>query len=193
MSSSVPGPPQRYKQWVRYLRDMIPGDIRVSGYADSDDANKIDIFTSSNADGVVAATVGLMDHDQSPDPAVAIHTELVLDARGQQPKLCNVLSTIAFFVIKNGWKLAPGVVFEDMIERYEPSLDIKHVMFIAPFQWETGMTRVELERQVIHPLLAVPITERERQFVADHGDDALMKIWESANTDVLDWTRRSAV
>jgi hypothetical protein len=189
----MPGPPQRYKQWVHYLRGMIPGDIRVMSYADSREMDKIDIFTSANADGVVAATVGLMDYDQGHNPAVAIYTELLLDARGQQTKLCDVLSTIAFFVTKNGWKPAPGVIFTEMIECYEPSLDIKHVMFIAPFQWKTAMTKVELEGKVIHPLLAVPITESERRFVNDQGDEPLMRLWKSANTDVLDWTRRSAV
>ena len=138
----MPGPPQRYKQWVHHLKDKIPGDIRVGGYADDTGTTKIDIFTSTNGEGSVAATVGLMDHDVSRNPAMKIHTELLLDARGRQRKLENVLSTIAFFVIKNGWKPAPGVVFEEMISRYEPSLDLKHVMFVTPFQWEDAMTSV---------------------------------------------------
>ena len=76
-----------------------------------------------------------------------------------------------------------------MVSMYAPDLDVKHVLFVPPFQWGEGMSRVTLGDRTIYPLLAVPITDGELQFVKDCGADALTSLWERRHTDVLDWSR----
>ena len=187
------GPPASHKEWVRYFADVVPGELRVTKYYDEDESHLIPIATSSQHDGLVAATVGLMDVDQSQNPDVTIPAEVVMDARGDAEELENVLSTIAFYIIKDGWRIRPGAVFEQLVEMYCPDLAVPHIYFTAPFQWGERMTRVELSDRVVYPLLAVPISEPELKLLKQEGDEALEAVWESAGTDVLSWTRGSAV
>jgi hypothetical protein len=163
--------------------------LRVESYYDEGNLHSIDIFTSRNDTGVVAATIGLMDINQSRRPGVDLCAELLVDVRGGNQYLCNILSSIGFFIIKDGWKVAPGVVFEKMISMYMSNSLMKHVMFMPAYQWDEGMIRVYVGSKMIYPLLCVPITEEERKYVVERGADALKERWVDAGTDVLDWKR----
>jgi len=70
--------------------------------------------------------------------------------------------------------------------------EVKHLLFVAPSQWE-GMTAVALGNITVHPLLAVPITEGELTYVRKNGADALETLWEDSGCDVLDLRRNGAV
>jgi hypothetical protein len=75
---------------------------------------------------------------------------------------------------------------------YSPDLEVKHIMFVSPFQWEEGMTKINLSTKTIYPLLAVPITQREYEFIKNNSAEALEELWVSKNTDVLNWQRSNA-
>jgi hypothetical protein len=183
-------PPAAHVQWVKHLRDKVPGDpVRVFRHYDEGERNAIHIFTSENEEGVVAATVGLMDFDQQRGSGPPIGTEILLNGRGRPPCIANIAATIAFFIMKDGWKVAPNVTFADLVSMYAPDLKVKHVLFVPPFQWDEGMSRVALGDRTIYPLLAVPITDGELEFVKNCGADALTGLWERRHTDVLDWYR----
>lgn len=186
-------PPEAHKAWARHFRSLVPGDVAVARFRDEDETHAIDIVTSTQPDGLVAATIGLMEHDQAAATGTPVRTELIMDSRGEVPELQNILATTAFFVMKDGWRIRPGIVFERMVEMYRPDLDLPHVYFTAPFQWDGAMTSVELPTRTIHPMLAVPISTSESRMVAEAGGEALESRWESAGTDVLDWKRSSAV
>lgn len=174
------------------MRSLLGGNCAVTAYLDAAEQNKVHIFTSANAEGVVAATVGLMEVDQSRNPAVRIPTEIIMDQRGHDPRIANILSSIAFQVMKDGWKVAPGVVFERMVEMYIPDTGLPHVMFTAPFQWE-GMSKVRLADRAIYPLVAVPVSEAESRVAASNAGRDLESLWTRQSVDVLDWGRQSAV
>jgi antitoxin YqcF len=95
-------PPAAHVQWVKHLRGKVPGDVRVFRHYDEGERNAIHIFTSENDEGVVAATVGLMDFDQSRGGGPPLATEILLDGRGRPPHIANIAATIAFFVMKDG-------------------------------------------------------------------------------------------
>jgi len=171
---------------------MVPGQAAVNRYYDEDESHHLDIFTSANEEGIVAATIGLMDYDRSRRPGVPVYIEILLDKRGHAGPLANIASTMGFFIMKDGWKPAPGVVFETMVEMYLPQSALKHVVFVPPFQWREGMSRVTLGEKVIHPLLAVPISEAESALIADKGMEALEAKWLRQKCDVLDWGRSGA-
>jgi len=82
-----------------------------------------------------------MEYDQGRQPGPPLRTEILLDARKRACDVANVAATIAFFIMKDGWEVAPGVTFARIVEMYAPDLRVKHILFVAPFQWDRGMTR----------------------------------------------------
>jgi antitoxin YqcF len=186
---------EEYKEYSSYISDQIGGDdIDVVCYDDESGENEIDIYTNKSEDGTVASTIGLMEIDQSVDPKMKIYAEILMDDQDSNEFLSSILSTIAFFIMKEKWKIAPGVILKNVIEMYIPDLNVKHVMFIAPFQWDDDMLEVHLStKKIVYPLLAVPITERESKFVIENGSEALEKIWIEKDCDILNWKRKEVL
>jgi hypothetical protein len=135
----------------------------------------------------------VMDYSQRRTGLPPLYTEILLDGRGRLSYLANVVATIGLYIIKDGWSVAPGGTFADMVSMYAPELNVKHILFVPPYQWEDRMTKVELSDRTIYPLLAVPITEEELDLVRSSGADELQELWERSLTDVLDWTREGVV
>ena len=185
-------PPEAHKLWARHLRSMVPGNISVDRWYDEGEQNHIDLFSSQSSEGLVLGTIGLMDVVLSSKEGKELRTELLMDVRGDHPEIANVLSMIAFYVLKDGWRPGPGVVFEQLVELNIPGIHLKHVFFVPPFQWPGGMSAVELGEITIYPLLAVPITDGELDFVGRHGPEALEHLWEETHCDVLDLGRAGA-
>jgi antitoxin YqcF len=183
-------PPAAHIEWAKYLREKVPGDVvHIARHYDEGERNVIAIFTSENAAGIVAATVGVMDYDQARQGKPPLATEILFDARGRPASIANIAATIGFYIIKDGWRVAPGVTFAEMVSMYEPGLRVRHVVFVPPFQWDEGMTRVALSDRTVYPLLAVPITDGELRLVQEQGANELQERWERFSTDVLDWSR----
>jgi len=121
-----------------------------------------------------------------------INSEIILDKRGYDERVPNVLSTIAFYIIKNGWRIAPGAVFKDMMRMYFPEISLPHIYFTAPFQWST-MSKVDLPGETIYPLVAIPISEEESKIAGENDGRVLEKIWAKEQIDVLNWNREYVV
>jgi hypothetical protein len=132
-----------------------------------------------------------MEFDQSRNADLNVYTELLLDHRGPNDLIGNVLSTIGFYVMKDGWKIAPGVVFEEMISMYIPDSPTRHVVFLPPFQWGSEMACIQLASKTVFPLLAIPITQSEMEMIYRDGSDVLENRWVETDCDVLDWSRAS--
>lgn len=184
-------PSKNQKAWAEYLRDQIRDDVCVTKYYDEDESHSIAVFFSKQNGGVVASNIGLMDWDQSCRPAMSIPCEVLMDDREDTPEIGNIISTMAFYVMKDGWKLSPGAVFEDLISMYLRSPKLPHLYFTTPFQWGKEMVRVNLSETTIFPLLAVPISDAESIFVKQSGGEELESLWEAHGVDVLDWKRSS--
>jgi antitoxin YqcF len=186
-------PTRDHKAWGKHLQELLDGDMVVNEYWDANEEHSIPVLESRNDEGVVAATIGLMEINQVDDQKKPIFTELLMDARGQDFPVAEMVSTLAFFIIKDGWRVAPGVTFGNIMDMYDLKLKVKHILFVPPFQWEDEMSKVKLKGKTIYPLLAVPITDKELKLVKDQGEMALVDIWERDEVDVLDWERKSAV
>lgn len=186
-------PTKRNINWARYLRDVVPGDVSVTAFYDDDGANKIDMFSSCSDGGVVGATLGLASIAPQERGEDEIPTEILIDSRKGEGIELNVLATAAFYVIKDGWKLAPGVVFENLVSMYVGDLNVKHLFFVAPFQWDDKMSKVSIDGDTTYPLLAVHITVSERDHVLEFGPDSLEQLWEDQQFDVLDFRRESVI
>lgn len=184
--------PNIHKLWAQHLRAAVGGKCAVTSYLDEPEENHIHIFSSQNSKGIVAATLGLMGINQSQEFGKEIYSEVIMDQRGYDERIGNILSTIAFYVIKDGWKIAPGVIFESMVEMFVPNTELPHVMFASPFRWDRK-TGILLGERTVYPLVAVPISKAESEIAAKNQGRDLEELWERQSIDVLDWERRSAV
>jgi hypothetical protein len=185
--------PADRQHWYEHLCRFGGADASVHAYADRDGAHGVEVFRVVSDGGTLLATIGLMDIDQSPHRTANVFSEILMDSRGQDDRLGNVLAGIGLHVLKHGVRIAPGVVFERSIDVYMPKHPLPHAMLVAPFQWKEGMTKVQLAGKTIYPLVAVPISDAERALAAEQSARALEQLWESRRVDVLDWGRASAV
>ena len=185
-------PTQAHKDWANYLRDQVGGKASIAMYYDEDRTTQIPIFSGETEGGVVAATIGLMDYEQSKNPSVRLRTEILIDSHKYDARIFNVLSTVAFYVMKNNWRVRPGVIFEDMLSMYFPNTMLRHIYFTTPFQW-SGISKVKVADDVIYPLLAIPVSEAEADLASTNDGRELESLWLENETQVLDWSRKSSI
>lgn len=185
-------PSDSQKAWAVRLRELVGGEASVQVYYDESEEISLPIFLSTNDEGVLCATVGLMEIDQSQNPDVKIHTEIILDKRGNDERVPYFVSTVAFHITKYGWKVAPGVVFKDIVKIHFPEIKLPHLYFTAPFQWDT-MSKVELPERAIYPLVAIPISEEEYKIACEDYGEALEEVWAKEQVDVLNWNREGVL
>ena len=105
----------------------------------------------------------------------------------------GLLSTVAFFVKKDHWLCAPGVVFPGLIPEYRPGLSttLEHVLFVEPFPWDSLSTVKISDDLSVHWLLAMPISEAERRFLLEHGYDKFQEMFEAHDVPYFDLERPS--
>lgn len=185
-------PPDR-QHWYKHLCRYGGVNATVLANTDQSGTHTIEVFRADSDGGVLLSTIGLMDIAQGANASAPIFTEILMDSRKPDDKLGSVLATIAFHVMQFKAPLAPGVMFERAIDLYFPQHALPHAMLVVPFQWRDEMQRVELATKTIHPLLALPISQAEREFVVENSPHALEQVWQARQVDVLDWGRASAV
>ncbi len=179
------------EKWAKLLHERSGGG-GVATFGDPSQGVAMPVFLARNAEGDFAATLGLMELSQTPPAEKPIWTELLMVRRGTDDRVCNLLATAALYVLKDGWRVAPGVVFESLVSMYYPGTRLPHLYFTVPSMFD-GLERVELGERTLHPLIAFPISERESQLARTDRGDALESLWESKATDVMDWNRQSVL
>ena len=65
------------------------------------------------------------------------------------------------------------------------------ILFTDPFLWEDQLKTLNLETKTVAWLLAVPISEAEYRYAAEHGAEQLEKILAKYQIDVTDINRAS--
>ena len=183
-------PSTEHKIWAGILREKIPDGAQIHNYWDENETHNIAVFTGNIGEEYFASTIGLMDIEQKKHEGISVCTEILIERRGSDQWLGNIASTVAFYALKDNWRISPGVIFERMLEIYNPKAALPHLMFVPIFQWD-DMSRVTVGTRNIFPLLAVPISDGESQMVAKSGAESLQDRWQALNTDVFDWSRES--
>lgn len=180
-------PSKSNKEWANIVSTLTGGARSVANYYDEIETTSIHVLTVLVDGGKVCATIGLMDTHHEPP------TEILMDSTSVDVKLENIISMAAFFIMKDGWKIRPGAVFETLVSEYHPELAVKHLLFVPQYQWGDALSKVKLEQGYIYPLLAVGITNEELTFLSRHGVSALEELWVKNNVNVLNWHRCSSV
>jgi antitoxin YqcF len=178
-----------------YLRSIFGGRPSVSKFWDANNRSSVDILTvrdSPHAGVSSYGTLGLSDFSIGLSSGeVCLGVELLLALRNEYQDAANILSTGAFAVINSKLKAKPGTVFPRVVELYAPQIEMKHVFLVPPFLW--NLQTQEFSTKKVAWLLAVPISEKERNFVAENGSDALESLFEKRQIDIFDLDRKSIV
>lgn len=187
------------KKYFRYVSQAIGVKSEVFAYYDENETHSIDILSCDDpTDSGVKfySTIGLSGY---PNPinrmdgsAPDIPVELLMAGYKEYEQVPNILSTAAFFIIKNKWTCQPGTVFETIVSDYY-RCDMKHIMFTPPFLWEDKLSHVEIDNRNIYPLLLVPISDKEFDYKNKYGTDALETLFENEAIDIFDIKRKSVV
>jgi antitoxin YqcF len=180
-------PTESNKEWANLMRSKTGGEISIKSYYDQSETTSIDIFSSLTSGGKVCATIGLMDTGHEPP------IEIIMDSTFEDILLENIISTAAFYVMKDKWKIRFGTTFETLVAEYHPNLHVKHLLFIPQYQWGPELSKVKLKMGNIYPVLAIGITDSELQFIKTNSLEQLENIWERDNIDVLNWQRDQSI
>ena len=120
-----------------------------------------------------------------------VAVELVGVAAEEIEWLPNLLSTAAFYIIRDGWTAAPGVLFELLVEEYDPGTSLPHLLWVPPSPW-AGLHGVETsDGGSVHWLLGVAVSDAEAEFIKSNGFDAFEELMDKAHLDYFDFSRRS--
>lgn len=175
-----------------YLRDTVPcDDLQINRYFSEDETQHIDVFTCRYQGNSFGSTIGLLQMNHGDGTDWPIHIELLMDAEGEQDSLDRLLSSMAMFTLNENITLAPGMVFDELFEHFVPHRPLRHILFMDPFSREDILSKITVAGRILYPLLAVPISSEESQFIEQQGLDAFEEEVKSKGTNLLDWLRPS--
>lgn len=182
------------KELAKFALSAFGGTPRVTNYFD-DNNHSVDVLACANRpdEGVTSyCTLGLSDHPMfQGEQEFPIRLEMVGACASDVTWFANMLSTSAFYVMQRGWLCRPGVVLQNSVDLYAPSLTLKHLYFTVPFLWDDKLKTVQLETKKVAWLLAVMITDGEYQYIKDQGDEAFEELLERTGVDIYDIDRQS--
>lgn len=164
-------------------------------YLDEGEGASIDIVTCVDRpeEGLAtASTIGLHLFPNALD-GESVPVELLAVTHADVDWLPNLVSTAAFYVMKQGWLAAPGVVFPDVVREYDPDTTVPHLMWFPPFIWPELGTVDLGDGARAHWLMGVPITESERAFLLEHGFDRLEQLFLDNQVAYFDVNRQGLV
>ncbi len=168
---------------------------RFKRHLDEAEQNSIDILSCDDrpSEGLVSySTLGLQRYPNVID-GEDIRIELCGIATPDVPSFANVIATTAFYVMKDRWRVAPGITYESMVGMYNLPVTLKHIVFAAPLEWEE-LSSVDLGGDVVvRWLLVIPISDSELRWKLDKGWDELENLFVEKGIDYWDLNRSSVV
>ena len=119
--------------------------------------------------------------------------EILMTGFSRYKEVANILSSCAFFVMKNGWECTYANVFETLVEMYCEDKDMKHILFVKPYIWKDKLEGFKIGAEPIEFVLAMPISQKELEYKMKFGMDALEDLFEKRGVDICDIDRKSVV
>ncbi len=182
---------------ARAARTALGGRATADRYFDDDESHWVDIMRFEGSPAADLSTFSTVTLHLAPNllEQTDLRVELLGVAAPAKDEFPNLLATAAFFVMKDGWLCAPGVVFPELLSTYFPRMSrrLQHVLFVEPFEWPTLSSVPIEERLVVHWLMAIPIAESERQFLNANGYDQLEALLAERNVAYFDLDRDTVI
>ncbi|MBP1995845.1 suppressor of fused domain protein [Paenibacillus eucommiae] len=182
-------PTERQKELYKKLSPIIGIEPKVIRYGDDTGENSIFIMQCPDPldeNVMFYSTIGLSDYTVGDKKY-----ELMFTGYASEDKIGNILSTSAFFCIKDNWKVSEGAVFETLVEMYYRDSEMKHIYFTTPYLWEEKLEDFQVENESIFFLLVIPISEAELRFLRENGTEVLEELFEENEIDIFDIDRKS--
>jgi hypothetical protein len=126
------------KEIAKYITTIVGINRTVQRYWDDKNENCIDIFTCDDPIDLNVkfyGTIGLSDYQniiEMKNGNKNIPIELLITGYKKYDKISNILSTCAFYILKDKWNCQPGTVFMNMVDFYCKK-EMQHIMFVPPF------------------------------------------------------------
>ena len=179
-----------------WLAEVIGGHPRSNRYHGDKPGQQVSIarFADRPQPGVTSyATLGLSDTrvPRQVEPPLGVELLGVCDSKATDfPK---ILGVIAFRAQTDGRSCEPDEIFDNVVPA-DMSATLRHAILVEPFLWdEDAFDTQVIDYKTVAWLLAVPITDAERQYAFDHSPDELQTVFEEAQIDIFDPQRPSAV
>ena len=184
-------PAERQKELYKKLSPIIGIQPKVIKYADDTGDNAIFIMECPDPNDnevMFYSTIGLSDYSVGDKKY-----ELMMTGYSSDDNVGNILSTSAFFCVKDNWTVNYGTVFENLVEMYYKDSVMRHIYFTNPFLWEDKLEGFEVQNEAIFFLLAIPISDAELDFLNYNGKEPLETIFEEKEIDIFDIHRDSVI
>jgi antitoxin YqcF len=168
-------------------------DPQVHAYYDEDESHRVDVMECSDCPTAGFTTYSTLTLHETPNllDERDVRVELAGVAATSQTAFSNLIATAAFYVMKQGWLAAPGVVFPNLLNEYDFSPSLDHVLWVQPFPWEElGCVDVGAARTVSW-LLAIPISAAEHRLLLEKGYDSLEARFAEHELEYFDLSRPS--
>ncbi|MBF0788313.1 MULTISPECIES: suppressor of fused domain protein [unclassified Streptococcus] len=177
---------------ANHILKSVGGIPKVDRFYNSNKSQFIDIFQSQdrpiNTINTLA-TIGLSMY--SIDRKFLDKSELRVEFIAASPRenllFANVLATCSFNIISGEYTCSPGTVFPNIIERYFENCNMKHIMFVPPFLW--NIEDLIFDDRTVTWLMAVPISDKELDYLRNNGSDKLEQLFEIQQIDFYDLNR----
>ena len=181
---------------AKVVFNAFGGIPKVIKYWDDNNQNSIDILsTYKDMDTIMSyATIGLSDNPLFINNKESnVYLELVGAMDKNIDCFANIMATVVFNIINSKFSCYPGAIYNDVVEMYNCSTSMQHIMFVSPFVWQDKLTTQHFGNRSITWLQIIPISEEERQYARDKGVDKLEEMLERNNADIYDINRKSCI
>ncbi len=187
------------KQYAKFLAGALGFNPSVFPYYDTSKEEFVDIISLDDPiDKNVKfyGSIGVSNYpnmiEMKDNTQKNIPVELLMAGYKKYDKIPNILATVSFYIMKQGWSCQPGTVFKQILDDYYDT-GLKHILFNRPFLWEDKLSDLKFDDKKINPLLLVPISERELEYKLSHGYSALEDLFGKHNIDIFDLERQSVI
>jgi hypothetical protein len=176
---------------ARRAAAVIGGTAQVHEYWNDGDRNRIAILSVQDQPAKGWATYSTVGLHRAPNilDDRDVRVEMIGMAAGAVEAFPNVIASAAFFVIKNHWLCAPGVIFPDVLDGYEVSKTLRHLVWATPFPWPALNGFSTSSGLDVHWLLAIPISDSERALIVENGFDRFEDLMERRDVPYFDLER----
>ncbi len=187
--------PETARAVARIAAAAFGGEPQVHRFWDERKEHWVDLLDVRDRPSSGICTYSTLTLHETPNllDGTDIRVELAGVAPEDAGEFPNMLATAAFFVIKDRWLCAPGVVFPDLVTEYSLSPTLRHVLWVPPFPWGHLGSIDMADNFAVHWLLAIPISDAERHLLVDQGFDTLEAALAGQEVPYFDLDRPSVV
>ena len=185
---------QRKKAIFQAIHDAVGLTPKVFSFGDEVEKNHIDIYIGTDRPDIGLSTYSTIGLSEYPIGLVdsstgrQIRVEFIGMCDSTFADFPNVLASCAFNIINDQYSCSPGMVYLNVINQYYNNSEMRHIYFTDPSYWD-DLYGFDLDGNYVTWLFAIPISDKELDYLEKHGDDEFEKLFEENNTEVFNLYR----